>query len=284
MEGASGDDRSQAPGLHRRDLGQNQYDSYPRPMRQRSTPRRQSALRQMADPHLPGGFALRRSHRALRHRRTDQWHELPRLCRAGSRAPRRQSHPPLPARLPARPPPDRTGLRQNEDPPAQGRRPNNRRDLANHRRPARLLHAYRMRQLLQECRICFSLTRSRSSRHFTGAPQYFQDFTTHFSSALKNRGRLAPARPAERSIGSCRRLGSMLSLIASILELWNMPDLLVRGVDDAIVRALKERAGAHGRSAEAEHRALLKAALARPHRRTLTAALGSLRGVVLVSD
>ena len=28
-----------------------------------------------------------------------------------------------------------------------------------------------------------------------------------------------------------------------------MPDLLVRGVDDQIVRALKERAGAHGRSA-----------------------------------
>ena len=43
-----------------------------------------------------------------------------------------------------------------------------------------------------------------------------------------------------------------------------MPDLLVRGVDDEIVRALKERAGAHGRSAEAEHRAILKAALARP--------------------
>ncbi len=43
-----------------------------------------------------------------------------------------------------------------------------------------------------------------------------------------------------------------------------MPDLLVRGVDEDIVRALKERAGAHGRSAEAEHRAILAAALARP--------------------
>src|SRR5437763_1976019 len=46
---------------------------------------------------------------------------------------------------------------------AQSRRPNNRRDLANHRRPARLLYANRMRKLLQERRICFSLTRSRSS-------------------------------------------------------------------------------------------------------------------------
>lgn len=34
-----------------------------------------------------------------------------------------------------------------------------------------------------------------------------------------------------------------------------MADLLVRGVDEAVVKALKKRAGAHGRSAEAEHRA-----------------------------
>jgi antitoxin FitA len=30
-----------------------------------------------------------------------------------------------------------------------------------------------------------------------------------------------------------------------------MADLLVRGVDEELVRVLKERAGAHGRSAEA---------------------------------
>ena len=46
-----------------------------------------------------------------------------------------------------------------------------------------------------------------------------------------------------------------------------MTDLLVRGVDEATVRALKARAGANGRSAEAEHRAILEAALARPQRR-----------------
>lgn len=48
-----------------------------------------------------------------------------------------------------------------------------------------------------------------------------------------------------------------------------MSDLLVRGVDEAIVQALKKRAGAHGRSAEAEHRAILAAALLAPPRRTL---------------
>ena len=43
-----------------------------------------------------------------------------------------------------------------------------------------------------------------------------------------------------------------------------MADLLVRGIDEDLVRALKERAEAHGRSAEAEHRDILAAALARP--------------------
>ena len=43
-----------------------------------------------------------------------------------------------------------------------------------------------------------------------------------------------------------------------------MADLLVRDVDDSLVRALKEQAGAHGRTAEAEHRAILAAAPARP--------------------
>jgi transposase len=36
-------------------------------------------------PMLVIGVALRRADRALRHRRTDQWRKLPRLCRAGSR-------------------------------------------------------------------------------------------------------------------------------------------------------------------------------------------------------
>ncbi|MFM9073664.1 MAG: FitA-like ribbon-helix-helix domain-containing protein, partial [Cyanobium sp.] len=46
-----------------------------------------------------------------------------------------------------------------------------------------------------------------------------------------------------------------------------MAGLLVRGVEEALVRALKKRAGEHGRSAEAEHRAILSAALLSPRRR-----------------
>ena len=36
-----------------------------------------------------------------------------------------------------------------------------------------------------------------------------------------------------------------------------MAQLLVRSVDEGLVRALKRRAARHGRSAEAEHRAIL---------------------------
>jgi antitoxin FitA len=63
-----------------------------------------------------------------------------------------------------------------------------------------------------------------------------------------------------------------------------MPDLLVRGVDQELVRALKERAAAHGRSAEAEHRAILAGALARPRRRTFAEVLASMPAVGVDAD
>lgn len=58
-----------------------------------------------------------------------------------------------------------------------------------------------------------------------------------------------------------------------------MADLLVRGVDDEWVQALKERAACHGRSAEAEHRMILAAALARPERRSFEEALACIPNV-----
>lgn len=63
-----------------------------------------------------------------------------------------------------------------------------------------------------------------------------------------------------------------------------MANLLVRGVDDALVAALKERAGAHGVSAEAEHRQILFDALSRPSRRSLTEALASIPDVGIDAD
>lgn len=63
-----------------------------------------------------------------------------------------------------------------------------------------------------------------------------------------------------------------------------MADLLVRGVDEAVVRALKERAGAHGRSAEAEHREILAAALTRPRKRSFAEVLASMPDVGVDAD
>jgi plasmid stability protein len=55
-----------------------------------------------------------------------------------------------------------------------------------------------------------------------------------------------------------------------------MADLLVRGVDEELVRALEERAGARGRSAEAEHHEILAAALIRPRRRSFAEVLAAM--------
>lgn len=63
-----------------------------------------------------------------------------------------------------------------------------------------------------------------------------------------------------------------------------MPSLLVRGVDEAIVRALKARAGANGRSAEAEHREILAQALALPAKKSFIEHLMSMPEGGLDSD
>lgn len=63
-----------------------------------------------------------------------------------------------------------------------------------------------------------------------------------------------------------------------------MADLLVRGVDEGIVQELKKRAGTHGRSAEAEHRAILAAALLTPPRRNLAELLSAMPAVGLDAD
>jgi plasmid stability protein len=63
-----------------------------------------------------------------------------------------------------------------------------------------------------------------------------------------------------------------------------MADLLVRGVDDALVQALKKRAGAHGRSQEAELRAILAAALQSPPRRNLAEVLAAMPNVGVDAD
>jgi antitoxin FitA len=48
------------------------------------------------------------------------------------------------------------------------------------------------------------------------------------------------------------------------LSLISMPQLLVRNIESDVVRALKLRAARHGRSAEEEHREILRGALREP--------------------
>jgi plasmid stability protein len=61
-------------------------------------------------------------------------------------------------------------------------------------------------------------------------------------------------------------------------------NLVVRNVDEEVVFALKQRAAANGRSAEAEHREILKAALLRPRRRSVADVLASMPNVGEDSD
>ena len=58
-----------------------------------------------------------------------------------------------------------------------------------------------------------------------------------------------------------------------------MADLVVRNLDPRIVDALKQRAARHGRSAEAEHRALLEELLLRPRGKSFAEALASMPNV-----
>ncbi len=63
-----------------------------------------------------------------------------------------------------------------------------------------------------------------------------------------------------------------------------MADLLVRGVDDDLVQALKKRAGAHGRSQEAELRVILASVLLSPPRRHLAELLAAMPDVGVDTD
>ena len=56
-------------------------------------------------------------------------------------------------------------------------------------------------------------------------------------------------------------------------------NLVVRNIDEEIAFALKQRAAANGRSAEAEHREILKMALKKPRRRSVKDILASMPDV-----
>ena len=63
-----------------------------------------------------------------------------------------------------------------------------------------------------------------------------------------------------------------------------MANLIVRNVDDKIIRALKMRAGRHGISAEAEHRKILAQALLKPRKRSFVEVIAAMPNVGKDSD
>jgi antitoxin FitA len=58
-----------------------------------------------------------------------------------------------------------------------------------------------------------------------------------------------------------------------------MAQLVVRNLTDDLVKALKQRAAKHNRSAEQEHREILEAALRGPRRRRLADVLAAMPNV-----
>ncbi len=58
-----------------------------------------------------------------------------------------------------------------------------------------------------------------------------------------------------------------------------MANLVVRNLDKRIVDVLKQRAARHGRSAEAEHRVILKEALLPSNRKSFAEVLSSMPNV-----
>jgi plasmid stability protein len=58
-----------------------------------------------------------------------------------------------------------------------------------------------------------------------------------------------------------------------------MANLVVRKLDQRIVDALKQRAARHGRSAEAEHRALLAELLLLPKRKSFAEVLATMPNI-----
>ncbi|HID81318.1 MAG TPA: DNA-binding protein [Chromatiales bacterium] len=58
-----------------------------------------------------------------------------------------------------------------------------------------------------------------------------------------------------------------------------MANLVVRNIDEKIVRVLKARAGKHGVSAEAEHRKILEAVLLKPKKKNFAEIIQSIPNV-----
>jgi antitoxin FitA len=79
-------------------------------------------------------------------------------------------------------------------------------------------------------------------------------------------------------------IDAIILVIASNREVSPMPNLIVRNIDERIVKALKARAGKHGHSAEAEHRQILATALLKHRKKSFAEVLSSIPEVGVDAD
>ena len=83
--------------------------------------------------------------------------------------------------------------------------------------------------------------------------------------------------PQSIAINAIVLVNSVLS--PSGTDFKSMAILIVRNIDDAIVKALKQRASRHGVSAEAEHRKILEQVLLQPAKKPFSEALSLIPNV-----
>ena len=77
----------------------------------------------------------------------------------------------------------------------------------------------------------------------------------------------------------CNHLFARLLSMLTKKEFVVATNLIVRNVEEDVALALKQLAASHGRSAEAEHREILRSVLQRPKRRSVAEVLSSMPNV-----
>ena len=101
----------------------------------------------------------------------------------------------------------------------------------------------------------------------------------------KGRFRSGAGHSRVSAFNACNGQTPLLALLApGRIEEDTMAQLMVRNLPDELVRALKQRAAKHNRSAEQEHREILKAALRGPRRRPLADVLAGMPNVGTDAD
>jgi plasmid stability protein len=117
-------------------------------------------------------------------------------------------------------------------------------------------------------------------------PSHFTVACRALQSGIARAGSMRLAEASSSCAGTQCRLAkrAIIAIIVFLRRCRSMASLVVRNLDSRVVDALKQRAAKHGRSAEAEHRALLEELLLRPKRKNFAQVLADIPNVGEDSD